>query len=506
MKRIGASLFIFLLVFTSSHQIYAKKITLKTPNGGGTLVAGASTDITWDTEGNVENVKIDLTIDNGITWHNITPSIPNTNTYSWTVPEVTSENCKIKVSDTKFLGPSDVSDSTFKIIQYNKLFVTSPNGGENLFIGATQEITWSTYGIVDTITIEFSKNNGVSWESVITRIANTGDYTWTIPNTVSDSCLIKISDVKIGGPSDQSDSAFVILEQRSITVTSPNGKEELIATTNHHITWISKGSIDSVKIDFSNNNGIGWSPVIQAAPNIGSFTWTVSDSISDSCKIKITDVRDTGTSDISDAPFKIKELLKLEITKPNGGEVYEIGSKEKITWMTMGSIDSVKVQFSSDNGANWITFTSRTANAGSYEFYVPDKGTKLCRIKITSVTDTSIYDISDTTFAIIDPSHIIQAKPGAPGITALTGIGPNPVSSRLTINVSLVQQEQVNIGIYSLKGQLVTTVIDKSLKTGYYTFTWHPVDNSNNRVPAGLYIVAIQIGKKSFKKMVTCVK
>jgi hypothetical protein len=84
------------------------------PNGGELLIAGSQYDITWYLDTAVATVRIDLSIDNGQTWEQIVVT-PNTRLYSWTVPQVSSDSCLIRVADTSATGPSDVSDNVFSI-------------------------------------------------------------------------------------------------------------------------------------------------------------------------------------------------------------------------------------------------------------------------------------------------------------------------------------------------------------------------------------------------------
>lgn len=73
------------------------------------------------------------------------------------------------------------------------LSLTSPNGGENWTAESSHNITWNGYGIT-AIDIAYSTNNGSDWITVTTnQMANTGSYSWTVPNTPSSQCKVKIS-------------------------------------------------------------------------------------------------------------------------------------------------------------------------------------------------------------------------------------------------------------------------------------------------------------------------
>ena len=60
--------------------------------------------------------------------------------------------------------------------------------------------------------IEFSPNNGSSWNTIISSVpAEPGSYLWTVPNTPSTSCLIRISNVDNPARYDICDATFTIL-------------------------------------------------------------------------------------------------------------------------------------------------------------------------------------------------------------------------------------------------------------------------------------------------------
>jgi len=90
-------------------------VAVQSPNGGEVWVTGETEDITW-TGVNVDNVKIELSINNGVDWTTIEESVPNTGTYSWTVTaQDSSEECLIRISSVENGFVFDTSDEIFTI-------------------------------------------------------------------------------------------------------------------------------------------------------------------------------------------------------------------------------------------------------------------------------------------------------------------------------------------------------------------------------------------------------
>lgn len=75
----------------------------------------------------------------------------------------------------------------------NNIQIISPNGGELWETGSTKQIIWySTEN--NYVNIEYSYNNGASWNNVVSSYPNTGVYNWTVSNIISDNCLVRIGD------------------------------------------------------------------------------------------------------------------------------------------------------------------------------------------------------------------------------------------------------------------------------------------------------------------------
>jgi hypothetical protein len=90
------------------------ELTLLTPNGGEKLVAGSTYDITWDTNGIIENVFIEYSNNNGVDWKPI-DTVANTGSYEWLVPKIDSNQCLVRINDADYPAAGDVSNDVFRI-------------------------------------------------------------------------------------------------------------------------------------------------------------------------------------------------------------------------------------------------------------------------------------------------------------------------------------------------------------------------------------------------------
>jgi flagellar hook assembly protein FlgD len=74
---------------------------------------------------------------------------------------------------------------------------------------------------------------------------------------------------------------------------------------------------------------------------------------------------------------------------------------------------------------------------------------------------------------------------------------PNPFRSSTDIFYSLSQQGYVKIEIYNLLGQRLATLVNEIKNKGEYTVKWNAEDEKGNKIPGGVYIAQIQMGKVS---------
>jgi hypothetical protein len=236
--------------------------------------------ITWTNTGLSNNVKIEVSYDNGLTWNIISNSTPNSGSYNWSVPNsVNSSACLIRISDATQSFIVDQSNAPFAISNNSQITLYSPNGGENLIGNSSVTVSWIATGVTANLTIQYSANNGTSWTTILTTAPNTGSYNWVVPNNIASSqCLLRIFETGTPCKTDQSNAVFSISTQVPIiTITAPNTSVSWIYGAINPITWtISNGTVANVKLDYSINNGTTWTTIIASTPAAaGTYNWSI---------------------------------------------------------------------------------------------------------------------------------------------------------------------------------------------------------------------------------------
>lgn len=449
-------------VFTISTP--TQSISVTSPNGGEYWPVGSTQNIKWVQSG-VTNVKIMYSTDNGNLWYSIVASTPaSSGSCLWTIPNTISTHCKVRIDDVDNSSVYDQSDSVF-VISTESITVLSPNGGENWVVGSTQTISWTQTG-VQYVTIDYTTNNGINWHQITaSTLAYTGNYFWMIPNRVSSTCKIKITDVSNNLVTDQSNTVFSIspIQNQSVTVTSPNGGENWFSGSQYSITWNSS-NVQNLKLEYSVNGGTNWSLINSSVPaNLGSYIWTIPNTSSSTCKVKITSVENGTVFDESNSNFTISEVPTVILVSPNGGENWLAGSQYSITWNFV-NVQKLKLEYSSNSGSDWnLIDSSVSANLGSYIWTVPNTPSTSCKVRITAVENGPVSDQSDGVFSISEPPSVQLSSPVG-GEKWLSG---KPYS----IIWSFVNIENVKLE-YSANNGLDWTTIEASFAALSGSYIW----------------------------------
>ena len=124
-----------------------------------------------------------------------------------TIDNPTSGNYTAEITGTLVPFGPQVYRVIYSFV-YDSIGVVYPNGGEGLVPGESRRIRWDAFDTGALFDLEFSIDCGSTWQSITTGLAsNIRSYNWTIPNSLSGNCLMK---VKTAAQQDISSSRFTI--------------------------------------------------------------------------------------------------------------------------------------------------------------------------------------------------------------------------------------------------------------------------------------------------------
>jgi hypothetical protein len=183
----------------------------------------------------------------------------------------------------------------------------------------------------------------------------------------------------------------------AISLSSPAGGEVWVAGTAQSITWNAAGGTGnlSISLEYSTTGPNGtWIPVASKLTNSGVHTWTVPNSPSTDCYVRAT-VADGFTppklaTDSCRSPFTINEAaspLSVNLTAPDGGEVWKAGTVQNITWSSSGGNGNktVAIDYSASGPSGpWTDIASNSPDTGLFRWTVPNTPSISCYARVTA--------------------------------------------------------------------------------------------------------------------------
>jgi len=359
----------------------------------------------------------------------------------------------------------------------------STDGGitwENVQSGTSQYLR-------DIFFIDFNKGWCVGHNGTIIHTTN-GGISWNsqASNTDSDLRSVQFINDHIGWAVG---TDGVILKYDTdlsfINLISPNGGEILTSGSTYFIEWGSQNVVD-VTIEYSTDNGNNWISIVDSIVSAGIYEWTIPNTLTTEGRVRISDLSDPNTYDISDGSFTIQSSKIIMVVSPNGGEILEGGSNYEILWSS-NDVEYVKLEYSINNGVNWNLITDSIGSTGIYLWSVPNVLTTQARIKISDVNISSIYDISDEPFRI---NYIVGVKEDdAVETFNLEQNFPNPFNPMTTVKYQIPEKSLVTVKVYDVLGNEIETLVNEGKKSGSYEITWYA-----EGLPSGVYFYQLKAG------------
>ncbi len=309
-------------------------------------------------------------------------------TYKWYIT-TTDEATQIATRDT------------FSFLKTTRsLSLSSPNGNELLKAQSNVSINWSA-ACVDSVEISYSIDDGTTWNVVQSSLpASSGSYAWSVPNTPTTQGRIRVRDISDTTLSDLSSSSFTIFVSVNVEVLVPNGGEVWESESMHQISWTYE-NVSNITIEYSIDNGSTWTTIIaDTTASTGTIDWQLP-NVSDTTDalVRIINLSNPSVADTSDAVFTIIKIQpQLHLLVPNGGEVWQVGTQQTISWSSL-LVDSLMIEVSTDNGTTWSTIVANAdASTGSYDWTIDAAGTTTALIRLRNATDTTLIDQSNAVF------------------------------------------------------------------------------------------------------------
>ncbi|MFM1878259.1 MAG: hypothetical protein RLZZ241_1125, partial [Bacteroidota bacterium] len=247
---------------------------------------------------------------------------------------------------------------------------------------------------------------------------------------------------------------------QSITVTSPNGGERISSCVNFPITWQSSGTSGYFNIYYSENNGQTWVSIATSYNSVSNtFNWNVPNVNSVNALVRVTDATNEAIQDQSNDAFVIDGALIL--LYPQGNENFVAGNDIDIIYSyNVGEVSRINVQYSVDDGQNWITEATNIIASGNYTWRVPNlPNNSLTKIRLLDYLDSSCKVFENeinfsitSSITVLDPNggEFIKASVGAQGTPVIMNNVPQ------TLNTGSFYDDGGRIANYSNQSYIKT--------------------------------------------------
>jgi len=93
-----------------------------------------------------------------------------------------------------------------------------------------------------------------------------------------------------------------------------------------------------------------------------------------------------------------------------------------------------------------------------------------------------------------------------PSMFELSQNRPNPFNPTTTIDFYIESQSDVRLEVFNVLGQLVKTLVDRSMAPGQYSVVWDGTDTNGARMASGVYLYRLKSGDASLTKKMVLLK
>jgi hypothetical protein len=432
------------------------------------------------------------------------------------------------------------------------LQITSPNGGESWITGGAQAITWVSQGTVAEVNLEFSLDGGASWTTIIEATANDGSYNWSIPDVVSDQCLIRVSDAADGEPFDVSDGLFAIVSPPAISnyALGFDGVNDYVEIADNALlsggpgksltveAWVKPRVISGTRPLASKYLDGKWKDwglqivegALEASIESNGDNWVLkSGSISPAQWTHVAFVF-ANQSNLVRIYINGAEAGQKSLTKdmPDTKAVIRIGRHGYVSQYFDGDIDELRIWNYARSAAQLNAAKDQEMNSsepGLIGYWQFNDGSGQSAADLTSngnagrLGTTSSEDAADPQWVISDAvvkggstvkdvvpqlseANVREQIAKAPSTYVLHQNYPNPFNPETRINYEIPSSGYVRLSVYDVLGREVVRLFAGDQAAGQYSIAWNGRDHEGQRVSSGIYYYLLQAGSyKAVKSM-----
>jgi hypothetical protein len=344
--------------------------------------------------------------------------------------------------------------------------VTAPTGG-TFYPNIPFTISWTASDNVALAGFDLSASfdGGATFAAIAgcTSLAATArSCTWAPSAPPTAGVDIRVTARDAAGNQASADT-LINLAAPTLTVSAPAAGTTWFVGTAVVATWSSNlPPSATMHVELSRDGGSSFETLAAAAPNTGSFAWTVTGPDAAGALLRVT----------ASAPFTISAQSGpvaivtpfLSVTGPAPGSVAYAGTSAAITWSdNLPASATVLIEVSRDGGVSFQTLAAAVPNTGSFVWSVtgPDSSATVVRVTASGPVLASALGGS---FTVVTPALTVNAP--AAGTVAYVG---TPLTIAWTTN--LPATTTATIELTTDGGASFQTLAAAVPNTGSFTWT-----------------------------------
>lgn len=287
---------------------------------------------------------------------------------------------------------------SFKVHIEKSVVALAPYSGTNLNVDEQTTITWDNFGTSTNYNIDYSIDNGATWQSIAENIpSSTYAYNWTVPNAPTFQAKIRISSASDSTIFDTTDETFTII---------PSGDFNVSLFKSYKVSGFSNG--------VTVNNG----KVFVASKAAGLHILDISQA---DTLIYLGNYNSDGTA----LHTFVRDTIAYLADDTKGLKVLSVNNPTNIKLLSTIS-ETGKIIFSKFVG-NYLYLANSNTGISIYDVSNPSTPVSKGAIQIQGTTKyfdivgTKLYVLSENNFAIYDINNGLTVT--LLGSTNIDGVG-----------------------------------------------------------------------------------
>jgi len=414
-----------------------------------------------------------------------------------------------------YLGAIKMVISTAPISNINptELTLTYPNNGEIWEVGKTPYISWQSQNITN-VTLEYSTDNGSSWNAIATVPASNKKYNWTIPNSISTQCKVRISE---GSNTDVSNVNFSIIANDGLVykiVVLGSSTAAGTGPTDINNAWVWRYREFLTQLDTRyevTNLALGGYATYNLLPTGTTIPSGVNRTVDTQRNItKALSLNPGGiiinlpSNDAASGYLTVDQIANYNLII-NAATVENVpvwisspqprnfGSNTTALNIQLEMVEATPIEFGDFAFDFWTGFGVSGGNGLKLEFdvdgvHMNDAGHKILFERVVSKgIHTTIKNLIDATLNV---ETFLNN-----GLTFK--LYPNPIKNKMTIDFNLNTETSIKIAIFDIQGKIVSELLNAEKQAGNYSMEFQM-----NNYDKGIYFCRIKIGSHSIVKKI----